>query len=296
MTETIHVACEGQFQLAEGVQYDDATGHVWWTNINARELWRLDPSSGEERYWILPQRIGCFALTQRHDVILLALEGGLAQFNTATGTLKRMATVEPHILETRTNDGRCDRAGNLVFGTQNERGRNASGSWYRFDVHGRLQKLDLPQIAIPNSLCFSPDGGTVYWCDSRLHVLMQSSYDAATGHISNTRLFADPGNARVHPDGSCIDAEGCLWNAEWYGQRVVRYRPDGSVDRVISLPVSQPSCVAFGGPGLNILYISTAREDLDAAAIAQEPLAGSILAVPMGDVRGLPENRWLGVV
>jgi sugar lactone lactonase YvrE len=132
----------------------------------------------------------------------------------------------------------------------------------------------------------------MYFADTyRAHILV-FDYDADAGAIANERVFAScPGPGR--PDGSAIDAEGCLWNAEYAGGRVVRYRPDGTIDRAIGLPVSQPTCCAFGGPALDHLFITTATQRLDAAALAGQPLAGGLFVARPG-VSGLPEARFGG--
>ncbi|GAB7129147.1 SMP-30/gluconolactonase/LRE family protein [Silvimonas sp. JCM 19000] len=286
----------GQYNLAEGIIQHPHTGQVWWTNIHAKELWQLDLHSGQHRYWSMPQRVCCFAFTQDDDVLLVAFDAGLALFNTASGAIKRLMPVEAEIAGTRCNDGRVDRAGNLVFGTMYERGAEAKGHFYRFDTQSRLQQLALPAIAISNSLAFSPDGGTLYWCDSLQHKIMQCAYDSASGAVADIRVFYDLQDQVIEPDGSTVDAAGYLWNAEWAGHCVTRYAPDGRVDRKIQLPVRQPTCVTFGGPELDTLLITSARAGLDDTAIAQQPEAGSVFAIQIPGVRGLPEQIWLGEV
>ncbi|MDR3426347.1 SMP-30/gluconolactonase/LRE family protein [Silvimonas sp.] len=296
MSTTVRCLSDGQYNLAEGIIRDEQTGFLWWTNIHAKELWRLKPGTGAHKRWSLPQRLGCFALTQHQDILLLALETGLVLFNHARDEYTRLVSVETSLPKTRTNDGRCDRAGNFIFGTMHEGSPNAVASFYRFDTRGVLSRLDLPNIAISNSICFSPDGKIMYWCDSQQHKIMQSDYDSASGAVSNHRVFVDLGDTIIEPDGSTVDAEGCLWNAQWAGQRVVRYRPDGSVDRIIDMPVAQPTCVTFGGAALETLYVTSARNGLSDEALAQQPLAGAVFEITFDDVRGLPENRWLGPV
>jgi sugar lactone lactonase YvrE len=136
-------------------------------------------------------------------------------------------------------------------------------------------------IHIPNSLAMSPDGTRLYLADSK----RQTIWAHDTADLSRREVFATV--AKGGPDGSCVDADGYLWNAEWGAWRVVRYAPDGRIDSVIETPVEQPSACMFGGEGLSTLFITSAREDLDEAALARQPLAGSLFAVEPG-VRGLP--------
>ena len=118
-------------------------------------------------------------------------------------------------------------------------------------------------------------------------------YDSASGTISDRSLFATTLDQPGQPDGSTIDAEGYMWNAQWDGWRLVRYAPDGRVDRIVELPVQKPTSVMFGGKDLGTLYITTAIWDLKGEALAAQPMAGSLLAVDVG-VTGLPETRFGG--
>jgi sugar lactone lactonase YvrE len=147
-------------------------------------------------------------------------------------------------------------------------------------------------FSIPNSLAWSPDGTTMYLADSLQHAI--SSYDFApeTGAIGVQRPFART-QAPAIPDGSTVDADGCLWNAEYDGWRIVRYAPGGTIDRVVDLPVQRPTSCAFGGANLDVLYITTASQRLTDEERARQPLAGAVLALDVG-VRGLPEPRYTG--
>jgi L-arabinonolactonase len=131
----------------------------------------------------------------------------------------------------------------------------------------------------------------MYYCDSLTHTIRCCGYGDAPGP---SRLFADLRDTVGEPDGSCVDADGGLWNAQWGLGRVVRYRADGRMDRILPLPSSQPTRPAFGGAALDTLYVTSARDGLDAATLAREPLAGALFAARV-DVRGLPEPRFAGV-
>jgi L-arabinonolactonase len=118
-------------------------------------------------------------------------------------------------------------------------------------------------------------------------------YDVVTGHVGNRRLFASLADQPGSADGSVVDAEGCLWNAQWRGAKLVRYRPDGRIDREIALPVSNPTCLAFGGPNLDILFVTSAWFTLSDEERKREPHAGSLFAFRPG-VCGRPEYRYAG--
>jgi len=117
------------------------------------------------------------------------------------------------------------------------------------------------------------------------------AYDVDSGVPSDQQVFATFEDQPGMPDGSCVDADGCLWNAQWNGARVIRYTPTGIIDRVVALPVRNPTCVAFGGSAFNVLYITTARYHMKPEEIAAEPLAGALFAVSPG-VTGLPSKKF----
>jgi L-arabinonolactonase len=276
---------------AEGVIWDDLMGLVRWTDISASRLYQYDPATGATKETALPARLCCFALTNDPGVLLFALEKQLACFDTSDESLTVLDDIEADLPGTRANDGRCDRGGNLVFGTINERGPEQIASFWRYSREGKLSRLALPKVAITNSICFSPDGGTMYFTDSPTSKIMACRYDAASGEVEHIRDFAflDKG---IEPDGSTIDAEGFLWNAQWGGSRVVRYAPDGRIDATIDLPARQPSCVAFVGPALDRLVITSATKGLDPAIAAAEPRNGAIFIGTPPRGRGLPEARY----
>lgn len=283
-----------RFALGECAIWDERTLRLWWTDIHARRLWRYEPATGVERSWTLPQRLGCFALTQEDGVLLLGLEKELVRFDSHGGEMVRLCLVEPERAGTRINDGRCDRAGNFVFGTLNEAGPGAIGSWYRYSREGVLLRLDLPACRIPNSLCFSLDGGTLYFADSADKRILCCDYDATTGATRHVRLFHDlaarsPAST-PDPDGSVIDAAGGLWNAEWGSGRITRYHPDGRLDRCFEVPATQPTCPTFGGHDLDTLFLTSARAGLDAGEVGADD--GAVFAWRDSPWRGVAEARF----
>jgi len=275
----------------EGIIWDDMTGLVRWTDIAASRLYGYDPATGDVKEHELPARLCCFALTNEPGVLLLALEKQLARFDTRDGTLHVLEDIEPGLPGTRANDGRCDRSGNFIFGTLNERGQEQVASFWRYSHAGALTRLALPKAAITNSICFSPDGETMYFTDSPTARIMACDYDAGTGEVERIRHFAELDKG-LEPDGSTIDADGFLWNAQWAGSRVVRYTPDGRVDLTVDLPARQPSCVSFAGPGLDRMVITSAWKGLDDAVRQAEPENGAVFIGTPPRGRGLREARY----
>lgn len=284
--------------LGEAATWSAARGALLWTDIAGCRLWSFEPATQHVRHWTLPARLGSFALTPDPQRLLAAFEHQLAWLDLRHGEVTRLVDVDQN-LPTRANDGRCDRAGHFVFGTLDEqRGQTPQGSqgsqvsqgpqgrWWRYSAQGTLSPLNLPAVSIPNGLAFSPDGERMYWCDSTDPRLHCGDYQGSDGHIANPQVFA--ALHQGEPDGATVDAQGNYWSAQWGAGCVLAYNPEGQLIARVPLPVSQPSCVAFGGPHLNTLYITTARVGLSEVQLAQEADAGALFKVDLPWV-GLPE-------
>jgi L-arabinonolactonase len=278
--------------LGEGATWCARSGRFYWTDIEGARLWRYDPNEKRSTSWTMPERLATFALCADPHYLLLGLASRLAFFDLATGEIETIVDVEPG-LNTRVNDGRCDRQGRFVFGTKDE-GAPARpiGGFYRLNRDLTLERLPLPAPSISNSIAFSPDGATMYFCDSPTCEIRACDY-RADGCVANDRLFVRLTDATGEPDGSTVDTDGGLWNAHWGGGRVVRYDANGVETERVTVPTAQPSCVALGGARLATLYVTSARVGLDADALRSDPLAGGVfVATPAR--RGLPEPLFAG--
>ncbi len=296
---TATLAVPSRCAHGEGVLWCERRAALLWIDIAGMRLWMHVPAEGSTRNWALPDRPGCIGLTDSGAVLLvLAKDIHLADLDAALedGTiplpLRHLAAVEPERPQTRSNDGRTDRDGSFVFGTMNEHpSRAPDGRFYQYSSRHGLRPLALPGATIPNSICFSPDGRTLYFCDSLQPRILRCDYDAASARVSAPRVFAEVDVAGAEPDGSIVDARGGLWNAQWGASRVVRYSADGRLERIVPLPVPQPSCCAIGGPNLDTLYVISSRLGLDRAALDDAPESGSLFAAALPGPVGLPEGR-----
>ncbi|MBP0591858.1 SMP-30/gluconolactonase/LRE family protein [Paraburkholderia sp. LEh10] len=278
--------------LGEGATWDARSGLFYWTDIEGARLWRYDPRDGRSTFWPMPERLATFALCADPHYMLLGLASRLAFFDLATGRIEHIVDVEAG-MNTRVNDGRCDRQGRFVFGTKDEASPvQAIGGFYRLNHDLSLERLPLPSPAISNSIAFSPDGATMYFCDSPTREIRACDYHA-NGDVTNERLFVTLKDATGEPDGSTVDSEGGLWNAQWGGRRVVRYDANGAQTQRVDVPTAQPSCVALGGAQLGTLYVTSARVGLDAQALAGDTRAGGVYVATPGR-RGLPEPVFQG--
>lgn len=280
--------------LGEGIIWWAAREALLWTDIQSSSLWFHSPGDGVTRTWALPDRLGSMAVCTS-GALLLGLAKGLsfADLDASTGeeiTVTPAVAVEPDLATTRVNDGRTDRAGNFVFGTMNEdQGQAPIGSFYQYSAASGLRRLDLGGVHIANSICFSLDGRTMYFCDSNRRRIMRCDYDAASASVANVREFVAFGPQQGTPDGSIIDSDDCLWNAEWGAARVRRYTPDGRLDRAIALPARNPTCVVFGGADMDDLFITSARQEMTPEELARTPDAGSVYCAARTGVLGVPD-------
>jgi sugar lactone lactonase YvrE len=288
MSVAVECAARGADKLGECCLWDERERRLWWVDSRGPMLKSLD-AHGAVTLLALPETIGSFAFRERGGM-LAATQSGIHFLDPWSGELQRAATPEPDRPDNRFNDGRCDRAGRFWSGTMNDKMREPSGSLYRFERDFSFVKFKTG-VTIPNSLCWSPDGRTMYFADTMRHLIWAYDYDNATGAATNERVFVDAKPGR--PDGSCVDADGCLWNAEYGNWRAVRYTPQGKLDRAIELPVQNPTCCCFGGERLDVLYVTSATQRLLQEDLARQPLAGSLFALRPG-VTGLPESRFAG--
>ncbi len=266
--------------LGEGLLWRN--GRWWWTDIQGATLNAWRPGEAEALSCKLPDRVGSFAHCRSGRVLLgLAKRIALATLgdDLELGQLQTLAPVDAAESRTRVNDGRTDRRGFFVFGTLNEaREKRAIGSFYQYSLQHGLRRLALPAVAIANSICFSLDGRTMYFCDSLTRRIQQCDYDADSAQVDNLRLFAQVADD-AEPDGSVIDAEGCLWNAQWGAGRVARYDPQGLLMASYLAAAPHTSCPALGGEGGDQLMVTTARTDLSREALAAQPLSGSLFGL-----------------
>jgi len=258
-----------------------------WVDINAGRLHRYRPGLGDEVVLELPVPLGAAAPRQRGGYVLATAAG----FRLAgpDGKLEegaiRPAGLNP---DSRFNDGACDPAGRFWAGTVTSDVRPGAGALYRLDPDGSVTIM-LDKVTESNGLGWSPDGGTMYFIDSgepepRIRAF---SFNLAAGEPGQSwDLVRFPGGGAV-PDGLVVDHGGCLWVAMWGGAEVRRYAPDGALLAVLPVPVTQPTCPAFGGAGLDELYLTSAWLGMTASQRAAEPLAGHVLRTRPG-VRGDP--------
>lgn len=273
---------------------------LYWADIPRGLLQRWQPGQGSARQWQLPQMLACMAAWQGEPQRWIAgLEDGIYQVTLGDGEAhtQPLATVDHAMPGMRFNDGRCDLQGRFVAGSMlmDMAAAQPVGKLYRLGgddlATGRAQDLQLGPLITPNGLAFSPDGRTMYLSDShpRSQQIWAFDYDTDSGTPRNRRLFVDMTGLPGRPDGAAMDAEGCYWICGNDAGLVHRFRPDGQLDRSLPLPVKKPAMCAFGGPALDVLYVTSIRpEGID---LSDQPLAGGVFAL-RPSVSGMEETEF----
>ncbi len=265
---------------------------LYWEDIDGKAIHRYDPASNSTNTRSLPGRPGSFATTNVAGQFAVAIETDLVFLDWDSGTTERIHSVEDPARGNRLNDGRCDHAGRFIVGTMwPEAGANKfNGSLYSIGTAGSVDTLE-GDVGIPNGLVFDPERSRMYWADTFHATIWVWDYDLDTGARSNKRVFFSyRDNPDVHglPDGACLDAEGYYWSASVHGWAVTRIAPDGTVDRVVDVPLAMPTMPAFGGPNLETLYVTS----IDGGKVDEHRMQGvapgSLISLDVG-VAGVPE-------
>jgi L-arabinonolactonase len=273
--------------LGEGPVWSVDEQALYWVDIKHPLLQRLNPQTGQYTTWKMPSDIGSYALRKSGGAVV-ALRSGFAFFDFDSGDIVPIIDPEAHLPGNRFNDGKCDRQGRFWAGTMAEADDNPGAAFYRLDADGKCHTMRTG-VTISNGLGWSPDNKIMYYTDSPTHNIYAYDFDPSSGTIRNERVFVHDEDG--FPDGLTVDAEGYVWSAKWDGWKVVRYAPNGTVDRIIKMPVQCPTSCIFGGPNLTQLFVTSASIDLTEAELAQQPLAGGVFVIET-DVKGLPEPKY----
>lgn len=260
--------------LAESPVWDADTQKLWFIDIFAGRVHRFDPTSGTSERWDIGRVIGSIGLRKQGGLVM-ALDDGFYRWEPGE-VPKPIALVEADIPWNRFNDGRTDRAGNFWAGSLHRQETEATGGLYRLSPDGCVDRI-CGGLSAANGLAFAADGDWALHADSKQKKVWKLDL-SQVGEVTRREHLTFDGREGV-PDGAAIDSEGAYWLTMAGGWRIARYRPDGTIDRVLHLPVEIPTSVTFGDPDLCTLYITTATYSLSPESLAIQALAGSILSV-----------------
>jgi len=281
-----HDACD---ELGEGPHWHAREQCLLRVDILARAIHRLDaygnpgPSLrlGEPVSAVVPCRAGGLLAATASDIRILH----------DSGEQQTLTSPEADRPDNRFNDGKCDARGRFWVGSMANDGTPGAGALWRVDADGRATRM-IDGVDIANGLGWSPDGERFYFTDSGTATVHVYAFDLDAGELGERRTFAKLADGGA-PDGLAVDADGFVWSAIWDGGRVLRFDPDGRLERSVALPVPRPTSCTFGGSDGRTLYITSARVGLSSAALARAPRSGSVFALD-APVTGAPEALFGG--
>jgi len=284
MGNEVRTVWQGSALLGEGPVWDAAAGMLWFVDIKQHRVHRLDPATETVETWDAPAQVG-WVLPAEGGGLIAGLQTGLAAFDPATGTFAPLAAIEPDMPGNRLNDATVAADGTIWFGSMDDGCELPTGSLHRFDG-AAVTTTALPKVPITNGPAFSPDGGTLYHVDTVAGIVhaVAIGADGEPGAMREfVRIDPDDGN----PDGAITDSAGNVWLGIWGGGCARCYAPDGALLREVRFPCANVTKVALGGPDLKTAYATTARGDLTAAELAEQPEAGHLFTFEV-EVAGRP--------
>lgn len=268
-------------------------GAWYWVDILGKRIWRLDAASGAQRFWVSPEMPACIALTDS-GAMIAGMETGVFEValgeggHTQATLLAAPPELEPGM---RFNDGRCDRQGRFWSGTLrlDQPELRADGRLYRYTREQGISAPVVSNLVVQNGLGFSPSGRTMYLSDSHVsrQLIWAFDYDTDSGTPTNQRLFVDMTTHQGRPDGAAVDVDGCYWICGNDGGCLLRFTPEGKLDRTIDLPLLKPSMCSFGGPEMDTLLVTS----IAAGRKPEDTESGTVLLVRPG-VQGMPETAF----
>ncbi len=279
-------------RLGEGPLWDPVDGVLYFVDSLAPAVFRHDPASGAiERRDLPGASVGSLALREAGGMVL-AMDDGFHAYDFETSALETIAEPEAGVANTRFNDGKVDRRGRFIAGSLERDFAARRGALYRLDADRSVSRIE-DRVVCANGPCWSPDGTTFYFTDGGRAEIYAYDYDTRAGTVANRRVFAATEPLGGHPDGATVDAQGFVWSAIFGGAMVARFAPDGRLDRTVGMPAKLITSVMFGGAGLDVLYVTSARSS-GGAMSDDAPEAGALFRIDGLGVTGLPEPRFAG--
>lgn len=277
--------------LGEGPLWSADQQCLYWVDIMGKCYWRFDPVSGQHESIDVGTFVGVLA-ERVSGGLIMATKNGIGFWDEQKRVLDIVAHPESNRPHMRFNDGAVDSAGRFWAGTMTmTREDGYGGILYRFDPDGSLHAM-LEGVGTSNGIGWSPDNRIMYYTDTTRRIIYAFDFDATTGNIANQRVLVETPQHSGGPDGLAVDDEGFIWSAQWNGARLVRYAPDGSIERIIPVPALRPTCPVFGGPDRRTLYITSAAVE-DPLHLEYYPMSGDLFALQT-EVTGPPKYKFAG--
>jgi L-arabinonolactonase len=276
-------------QLGESPVWDGERQTLYWVDGVSRRVHAHHPASGAIRDWQVPSIIGSIGLGPG-DTLVAGLADGIYSLDLGSGAATSLYRPLPADPRVRFNDGKMDRQGRFLCGSMGVHA-DPLGRLHRLEASGASVVL-ARDIRISNTLCFSPNGDTMYFADSLERKIRAYRYGPGDEVAAEPSIFVDTGPYNSAPDGATVDAEGYLWVALIQAGKIARFTPHGELDRLIDAPTDLPSCVAFGGPDLSTLYVTSIKDSGSGRMVSRHPDGGFLFAIEGLGVTGLAEARF----
>ena len=278
----VHCVLSAHAANGESPVWSETERRLYWVDTKEPSLHRFDPVTGNDESWQMPSTVGC-AVPGTGGNVLITLRSGVARMDCNTGELRILAPVPFDVRRFTSNDGKCDPQGRLWFGPMyapllpTPENVSKAGPLLRFDARTRRCVSMQPEVTVPNGLAGSPDGRTMYHADTGTRTIYTYEFDGRDGTLGERRRFAVvEGNGG--PDGGAMDSEGCYWSAIYGAGKLLRFDPDGKVEREVPVPVRNPTMPAFGGTDWRTVYVTSARQSESAANRLMHPHEGGLFA------------------
>jgi sugar lactone lactonase YvrE len=282
--------------LGESPYWDAGVRRLYWIDAWKTEAHTLDPATQETTCTDLGPALAGLpigSIVRRAGGGLIGgVKGGFYHLDLEPPAARLIAAVEADRPATnRLNDGKCDRAGRFWCASVNTDHRTPTGALWRLE-QGKPPVLMEDGLTVGNGIAWSPDNRRMYLADTLTATVWQYDFDLASGALANRRLFVSTAHIRGFVDGATVDSDGFYWAALFRGGAVAQFDPEGKLVRHIRLPVSNPTMCTFGGPGLDILYVTSASRFLDEMQRRDQPLAGRLFAIAGTGAQGLAEPEF----
>ena len=290
MESKVECIWDAQASLGEGPLWSHSRNGIFWVDIIGRKLHFLSLSDGEQKTWKMQEKIG-WVVETRDGNLICGLKSGITLFNPMTNESETIINLEPDFPDNRLNDAKVDKYGRIWAGTMDDREISHTGALYRIDPDRTWEKVDSGYI-VSNGPAFSPEGHILYHTSTMSRQIFAFDLDI-NGEIKNKRIFITFSDSEGYPDGMACDSEGGLWVAHWGGWRISRFLKDGTLDRVVKMPVEKPTSICFGGAKLDQAFITSASVQLEKSHESEQPLAGGVFSIDLG-VTGLQSYSFIG--
>lgn len=287
----VKIIWSGQADLGEGPMWHPQEKSLYWIDIAKSQINRLNIVSGENKTWQFSNFIGA-VVPRAKGGIVAAMGNEVMAVNTNNGQIEKIANILPEASPNlRSNDGKCDKKGRFWIGMVDVALKHPIGGLFRMDSEGNVMQME-EGITISNGMGWSPDSTLFYYIDSAQRCVFQYDFDLVSGTIRNRKVFIKLEDSEASPDGMTVDQKGYIWIAIWNGWKLIRYAPDGSVSKIVNLPVQRPTSCIFGGEDYKTLFVTSCSLNVSEQIHLAKP-AGSIFSF-QAETSGIEENSFAG--